>query len=196
MHKYTDEQRKFIENNCKNRTSMQLSELFNKHFKTNITAKQIQIYKKNHKLVSGIGSKFKKGQEAWNKGKKGYMGANSTSFKKGDIPANYRPVGSERIDKKDGYTLIKVKDPRTWKRKHVVLWEEKHGKLKKGHVVIFGDGDKSNFDIDNLLCVSRAQLATLNSKSMIQKSAELTKVAINIVNLQHKINKRKRGENK
>lgn len=31
------------------------------------------------------------------------------------FPSNHKPVGSERIDSKDGYVLIKVAEPRTWK---------------------------------------------------------------------------------
>ena len=47
--------------------------------------------------------------------------------------------------------------------------------------------DKRNFDIDNLHLVTRGQLAMLNKNSLIQKDAELTKTAINVVDLMKKI---------
>ena len=45
-------------------------------------------------------------------GKKGICadGCERTWFKKGHIPANYRPVGSERVNA-DGYIEVKVADP-------------------------------------------------------------------------------------
>lgn len=56
---------------------------------------------------------MKNGNIPFNKGKKGYMSAEQyekckqTMFKKGNIPANHRPIGSERVGK-DGYILIKI----------------------------------------------------------------------------------------
>ena len=115
------------------------------------------------------------------------MKANVTSFKKGHKPYNYKPLGSERITK-DGYCEIKVSDTdRRWRLKHVLIYEKHHGKVPKGSAVIFLDGDKRNFDIDNLHLVTRGQLAMLNKNSLIQKDAELTKTAINVVDLMKKI---------
>ena len=41
-------------------------------------------------LTTGTGGYFRKGSIPWNRGIKGYMGANKTSFKKGNIPPNYK----------------------------------------------------------------------------------------------------------
>ena len=68
-----------------------------------------------------------------------------------------------------------------------MIYEKHHGKVPKGSAVIFLDGDKRNFDIDNLYLVTRSQLAMLNKNSLIQKDAELTKTAINVVDLMKKI---------
>ena len=59
--------------------------------------------------------------------------------------------------------------------------------MPKGSAVIFLDGDKRNFDIDNLHLVTRGQLAMLNKNNLIQKDADLTKTAINVVDLMKKI---------
>lgn len=112
---------------------------------------------------------FKKGHKTFNKGKKQteYMSAEAiertkaTRFKKGLIPHNAKPVGSERIDS-DGYVMIKP--PRgIFRAKHVVIWEEVHGKIPKGYAVVFKDGDKRNVTLDNLEMVSRQELLKRNS---------------------------------
>lgn len=94
-----------------------------------------------------------------NKGKKGICaaGCERTWFQKGHIPANYRPVGSERVNA-DGYIEVKVADPNKWKLKHRVVWESVNGKIPKGSIIIFRDNDKSNTDIDNLLLIKRGHM--------------------------------------
>ena len=151
------------------------------------TRHQIKGAITRNKLNTGRTGRFEKGHATWNKGTKGLTKANVTSFKKGQKSHNYKPVGSERITK-DGYCEIKVSDTgRRWRPKHVLIYEKHHGKVPKGSAVIFLDGDKRNFDIDNLYLVTRSQLAMLNKNSLIQKDAELTKTAINVVDLMKKI---------
>lgn len=52
---------------------------------------------------------------------------------------------------------------------------------------MFGDGNTSNLDINNLLLVSLKQRLALNRDNLIQENAELTKTALNIVDLNYKI---------
>lgn len=65
-------------------------------------------------------------------------------------------------------------------QKHRYIWEQHYGPIKPGEVVIFLDGDRSNFDIDNLCCISRRHFAIVNK---ILKDAnvppELKKTVIN-----------------
>jgi len=97
------------------------------------------------------------------------MGANPTSFKKGSVPANRKPIGTERIDSKDGFILVKIAEvnphtgaPTRYKHKHVHVWEQAHGKVPAGLVVAFKDGDKQNCALDNLMLLTRAELLVLN----------------------------------
>ena len=189
QHKYTEEQRQFIFDHYKGRTAEELADLVNEHFGLRLTPGRMQSFRKRYGLRSGIDGKFKPGQVPHNKGKKGQGGWEPTQFKKGNVPGNYRPVGSERVDAR-GYTEVKTADPSTWKTKHQALWEEHNGPVPKGHVVIFGDGDKFNFDPDNLILVSRSQLLRLNHEGLIQSDADLTRVAVTIVDLQQKIKER------
>ena len=117
------------------------------------------------------------------------MKANKTSYKKGNIPQTYKPVGTERITE-DGYTEIKVKDPNVWKLKHRLIYEEHYGEIPNGYVVMFLDRDKSNFDINNLILISRKQLRILNQNYLIKDDPELTKSGIILADLLIKINEK------
>lgn len=137
------------------------------------------------------------GSHPWNKGKKGisYEGMKATQFKKGHKPHNWVPVGSERITP-DGYVQIKVQEGKkqhNWKGKHILIWEAANGPVPKGHVIIFGDGNKRNFDLNNLLLVSRKQLVRLNQKNLIANDAELTKTGIIIADIYNKIGELQSG---
>ena len=115
------------------------------------------------------------------------MGANKTSFKKGNKPKNWKPIGSERIDI-DGYTLIKIADPREWALKHRIVWEQHHKKkIPRGSVIIFADGNKSNLSIENLICITREELKVLNKCKLISSIAELTKTGLNIAKIRIKL---------
>ena len=110
---------------------------------------------------SGKSYRFTKGQISWNNGLKGYMGANVTSFKKGQMPKNFVDVGTERLDA-DGYTYVKIENPKKWILKHRKIWIDNFGDIPESHAVIFLDGNKSNFDLFNLILVHRRDLLYFN----------------------------------
>lgn len=122
-----------------------------------------------------------------------YEKCKATMFKKGNIPANHRPIGSERIDKRDGSILVKVKDgqlQKNWMSKSRYIYEQAHGKIPAGHKVIFADGDHSNFDLDNLILVSNAEELIMNQRKLISKEAEFTKTGAVIAKVLNKAKKR------
>lgn len=195
IHHFTDEQKSFIAANVKGITSNELTERFNIEFGTDLPPRKIRAFMKNHGLKNGVKGQFQKGQTAWNKGMKGLdlAGENGrkTQFKKGQEPTNYRPVGSERIDNKDGYVMVKVSDHGTqfdrWKLKQRVIWEKANGPLPENHVIIFVDGDKYNFDLGNLVSVDRNQLLQLNRRGYLNGDPDLLKVGLNLISLDKKI---------
>lgn len=78
------------------------------------------------------------------------------------------PVGTERV-RPDGYTWVKVRDRATvgqsknnWVPKQQAVWERENGPLPEGHVVVFADRNRANFDPDNLVAVPRRIMAQLN----------------------------------
>lgn len=194
QHKYTDEQREFIEKNYVGRGSAELTEMFNAQFELELKTSQIKSYKSNHNFNSGLDGRFKSGSIPINKGVKGVhiKGTEKTWFKKGHKPSNWVPIGNERITK-DGYVQIKIQEGKfqhNWRGKHIIIWEEHNGSVPKGHKIIFGDGNKRNFDITNLICVTDAQMARLNQYHLIQKDADLTRTALIIIDLKNKISKK------
>lgn len=191
--KYTDEMKQFILDNYKGRYNQELADLFNQKFNTNITSRMIKSYKANNKLNSGLTGKFRKGQTPHNKGKKMpkevYEKVKHTMFAKGNVPPNHRPVGSERISK-DGYIEVKVAEPNKWRLKQRVVYEEAKGKIPEGCPIIFLDGNKRNFDIDNLRCVTRSELLYLNCNGL-NNSNEITETGILMARLDRAKNKKK-----
>ncbi|QQE81110.1 HNH endonuclease [Alicyclobacillus sp. SO9] len=190
---FTNEQKTFIKDNVKGLSNQKLADLVNKRFGVSITARQMNTWKKNHGLSSGL--KGSEGMSPPNKGTRGIynVGGNKTSFKRGARSHNYMPVGSERVNA-DDYVDIKIADPNRWRGKHLIVWEEHHGqRVPKGYVVIFGDRNRRNFAPDNLILVSRAQLAVMNKHGLIQDNAELTRLGMIVADLYQKISQRKRG---
>lgn len=191
--KYTDEMKQFILDNYKGRYNQELADLFNQKFNANITSRTIKSYKANNKLNSGLTGKFRKGQTPRNKGKKMpkevYEKVKHTMFAKGNVPPNHRPVGSERISI-DGYIEVKVAEPNKWRLKQRVVYEEAKGEIPEGCPIIFLDGNKRNFDIDNLRCITRSELLYLNCNGL-NNSNEITETGILMARLDRTKNKKK-----
>lgn len=168
-----------------------LTELFNAKFKTQISSNGLEQKCRKLGLVCPNNGCFKKGNIPVNKGKKGLTGANKTSFAKGNIPANTKRAGtiSTRKDKNGSlYMHIKIAEPNKWKMLHVYIWEQKYGKIPKGYCVIFKDKNTLNTRLDNLMLVSRAELARLNQKyAYMDKS--LKETALQVIKISKEIRK-------
>lgn len=176
---FTDEQEQFLRENYKGLGNQALTDLMNETFGMSLIIGQIKAFKSRHKLDSGLTGRFEKGQTSWNKGRKGWCppGSEKGWFKKGNSPWNERQLGDERLEK-GGYTYVKVEQKGTqwvrWRFKHRVIWEEHHGAIPEGHVVVFKDQDKTNFDIDNLELVKREEMALMNKHNLFTHDQELT----------------------
>ena len=131
----------------------------------------------NHPNV--IATRYKKGNVPPNKGKKVsaevYEKMKPHMFKKGETPLNYRPVGSERVNV-EGYVEVKVADPKTWKLKHRVIWEEAHGPIPEGYNIQFKDGNSLNVQLDNLYMISKADQLRNENSSVARYPHELRQI--------------------
>lgn len=114
-----------------------------------------------------------------------------TQFKKGErrgiAVELWKPIGTERISK-DGYLERKVNNDlplqRRWRAVHLILWEQAHGSVPKGHAVVFKNGNKSDIRLANLDLITRAELMRRNTihnlppdlKQVIQLTGALKRV--------------------
>lgn len=202
--KYTEEMREFILKNYKGVSTKELVERFNLRFGTTVTISMMKGYKANHKLKSGLTGYFPKGHVPANKGTKGLFnkGGNKTSFKTGQLPPNTDPIGTEKV-LKDGYIWVKVNDlPKTkknvnWKQKQKIVWEEANGPVPEGYFVMFADGNNRNFELDNLVLVTKAEMLYLNRNGLIYNHSDVTKSSVLIARMMSKVSglkKKRKGE--
>lgn len=121
---------------------------------------------------------FKSGQIPWNKGIKFYSGGRSheTRFKKGVMSGaaqrNHVPIGTLRISQ-DGCLERKITDDPTlkpkmrWEPVQRLVWQDAHGPIPAGHIVVFRKGMKTvaeeEVTVDRLECITMAENMRRNS---------------------------------
>lgn len=195
--KWTDEVIQFMIENYKGKDNIELSELLNKKFNLNTTADRVSNIKANLKRRKGIDLRtginrgcIKKGNVPYNKGKKmskeQYNKCKNTMFKKGNVPANHRPIGSERITV-DGFVEIKVAEPNRWKAKARVIYEKEFGTIPEGYIIIYLDGNKQNLEPNNLKAISRKENLIMNHNKLRYNNKETTETALTLAKLMGKV---------
>lgn len=199
---FTPEQVAFIRTRYQFLSHVELATALNVEFGIAVTAGQVRSFVRNHHITCGRTGCYEKGNRPWNAGTKGQglTGANVHSFKPGNVPANVRPLGFERIGK-HGYIEIKVAErcpytgfPTRFRSKHVVVWEQHHGPVPPGMLIRFLDGDKTNCDIANLAMVSQGENAILNKSGISGLPAEIMPSCIALARLRKKMGDKRRGK--
>jgi len=172
---YSKNELAYIKDNC----TLPIAELhssFVKKFKRDdVSIVNLNALRKRNSWRTGRTGFFQKGEQAWNKGMKGWSatGTEATRFKKGTKPPNYKPVGSTRIQS-DGYVMMKMAEGLyQWKLLQRVVWERMNGKIPKGMVLIFLDGNKQNIKITNLSLYTRVQNMQRNTMHNYPKEIAL-----------------------
>lgn len=127
-----------------------ITDAFNKEFKTNKTRRAINRICMKHGLKADV---------------------NHGQFKKGATKHSLA-VGSETINKK-GYTLVKVAEPSLWKYKKTVIWEKVNGKVPKDFRLTLIDGNLNNVVIENLELINKAELIIRNKNGYNTAPEEL-----------------------
>ena len=191
VHVWSNEEKAYLRKIVKGHHHKEIVELMNKKFEYKFTLMQIKGAIKRYKLNTGFTGYFKKGSTSFNKGKKQseYMSEESIEkskkgrFKKGNEAYNKLPIGSERIRVTDEYIEIKVAEPNIWMLKQRYIYEQVHGKIPKGMLVSFADGNKYNFDPDNLILLTKEQSLKLTRLNLRTEDKELTKTAVKVVDL-------------
>jgi len=120
-------------------------------------------------LSYGYMTRFKEGHTPHNKGvpmrSDVYEKVKKTMYKKGNKPHNTKPVGtiSLRADHNGKqYQYIKIADCH-WELYHRYIYEQHHGPIPEGHIVIFKDKNENNLNIENLSCISKEDNMNINT---------------------------------
>ena len=191
--KWTQQQVDWLKDLYPDTSNVQIAKLLGRT-EPSVLQKAIKLgLKKSPEYMAANPGGFKQGLTPWNKGIKWDSGGRSaqTRFKQGQAPHNWHPIGYERLTK-DGIWERKVSDTRVkandWRPIHVLAWEKENGPVPKGHIVIFKDGNRENFDPENLECISRSENMRRNSVHRLPKEvAELVQL---MGALNRQINKR------
>lgn len=86
----------------------------------------------------------------------------------------YAPIGSFREDS-NGYIRIKVAN-RKWMLYHRYLWEKYYNKkLPQDMIIVFLDGNRRNFNIENLAAITRAEHLYITDHRLRFSDAQLSK---------------------
>lgn len=158
-----------------------------------------------YKIYTERETKFQKGNKL---SPEHYAKIQATMFKKGKKPFNAHPIGHEINCK--GYIWVKVADDlyetrgdwmKNWKPKSKIIYEQHHGPVPEGHQIIFADGNNRNFDIDNLIAVSKREICYMNKtglykidkRKLNKQTVQIAKLDLKIYDIEKEI---KNGKNK
>lgn len=186
IHKYTEEEKAFLAEFVPGHSHKEIAEEFNRRFLTTITAGQVKSSIKRYGLNTGRTGRFEKGHIPANKGTHpktvGRMG--ETQYKKGNLPHNTKPIGYERISK-EGYIEVKIAMRRSdtgnknnFVAKHRLIWEQANGPIPKDCKVIFLDGNKRNFALENLALVTNAENLELTRNGLRSENLSLAETGL------------------
>lgn len=183
----------FLRANNHGKTLGEITSLCNKEFGSDFSESQIKALRHNMKLVSGLTGRFSKEHIPFNKGMKGWHapGVEKGWFKKGNISPTQLPIGAE-AETKDGYLRIKIGEPKNWKFKHRLVWEQLHGPIPAGHVITFKDGDRHNCAPENLMLITHEVNRELNRRHLRSPNPEITETAVALAKLTTRIHSRQR----
>lgn len=169
-HVYTAEERDWLKKHNDEMTRDELADKFNEVFGCNVSRSSVKDV-----CIKRLGLK---------------RSVNKGCFAKGDgrVDNSRLPIGTER--RTNGYLMVKYNDIKhdgkvthkmfreNWMEKQRYVYEQAHGAIPDGYVVVFLDNDSTNYDIENLYCIPRKILAVMNKNNWFNKNPELTLTAI------------------
>lgn len=186
---YSEKELAFIKNNCSLPAREQYQLFQNKFKRPEIAIENFNGLRKRKGWLTGRTGRFEKGHDGYKGGPKG---PNKTSFKKGSIPANLKPLYSERTTK-DGYIEIKVpeKNPHTgaptrYRLKHQWVWEQKNSQVQDGYMLRFINGNRSDCRLDNLEVIPKGVNAIMNKNQYSSLPDEIKPAVKTLAKLQYR----------
>lgn len=196
--RYSEDMIDFLRENARGKSNAELARMFSEKFEVEKNSVQISSVKKRYGIKSGLTRRYEVGSVPFNKGRK--MPASTyeklknsdTWFPKGNQPHNTIPIDSVVKDHKDGYWYHKFSmtgktKKERWIACHHEVWIKAHGPIPKDCVVIFLDGNKDNYALDNLALIKKSTNVRLNQMHMRFKDSETTRTAITHAQLKEAI---------
>lgn len=166
--RWSDEDKALLVKLYPDESNANLARIFGRSLRSIKSEAAIQGLRKSQAHMDTKPGCYKPGNEPWSKGRHMPVRGRAveTQFKKGHQSHTWRPIGHEMMVA--GYLNRKVADGglqrENYRPVHHLVWEEHHGRpIPKGHALAFRDGDRRNFDPDNLELITRAELARRNS---------------------------------
>jgi len=130
---FTNEIKMFILDNHDGVPIKDMAKKINKKFNTDFDVTQIQNFYTDHEIKSNTNTKFGSGE---------------------NHPYS-KPLGYEYKDSRSRtWVKTSMKGKNKYRLKSHLVWEETHGKIKKGHVLMYLDRNPSNYHLENLTSVS------------------------------------------
>lgn len=168
----TNEIVEFLKENVVGHTRKELSDIIYNKFGVRYNENQIKWYKRKYGLKSGL----------------------RTTFKKGGVPHNKKPIGSE-FKTKNGYIYVKVGEPRVWIQKQRVMYEKYYGKIPKGYSVTFLNQNKEDFSKENLILIQHKDKLVAKNLKLYSNNSDITKTGIMVAKLINKTHEKKLERN-
>ena len=162
--RYTEEHINYLKQIAPGRIGREITDMFNKKFGLNKTRTQIANTLSYNNIKTGMHGKGRRGC----------------------IASNRDEVGTVKIRKRSAD--IKIANPGEWQDFSRYLYEQYHNeKLKKDDLILFLDKNNKNFNINNLVKVTKQELRTINLNIGLSQDREINKSAIALAKLQNKI---------
>ncbi len=157
----------FIRDNAHGMPNSILAQMVTDSFGVEITREQVKSIKRQMCVRSGLGTAeamWMSRPEGWVNPLKGrkvspqtYEKIKKTFFRKGENGRRRTPVGTEVM--RGGRIMVKIAEPSTWMTKARLVYERETGEtLEDNEIVIFLDGNRQNFSIDNLMMAHKGEV--------------------------------------
>ena len=181
LHRWTEREIEYLKKHYPSSSAKEVGKALDRTARAvSVKAAKLGI-RSERRLESNSGS-FKKGHTPWNKGRRVIVKNQHTWFKKGQKVWSEKPVGTIWVRKEKEVLYKFIKTEAGIKRYSRVIWEQHHGKIPKGNIIRYKDGNTLNCDIDNLLCVSRKEHARMNARPKKTAKTKAIKAAGGYIN--------------
>lgn len=160
------EVRRFMAENCRGNRAREMVVLLRETFGGDWTEEQVARYYTKHGLKSGVAGR-------------------------------YMPIGSLVFRPGEWYYEKVAEGPDTnanWRSKHVLVWEAAHGPVPKGHMVIFLNGDRRDYGLENLALCPWDVGIEVNRRGLRFTDPEATRAGLLIAEICQKVRRLERGE--